>query len=176
MSVKNVERVGKWHVWTSDDAGRGYREECYPSFHATWRGEPVRFTIQANRYEHSSGISEWRVYCQDAREGRYAFDREDGTREDGYRGRELTDTARARLREAAEPIVREWLASEEYRREHKRALASMVVREIMERYGHARTVLNRYREQMDPADVAAIERLLSLREEFYSAVEAFKPL
>ena len=68
--VKDVEldRVGSHSV----SMGVNYRdqiekEECFGYFSATWRGEPVRVTVSADRYRHSSGMSAWRIYARDAR-------------------------------------------------------------------------------------------------------------
>lgn len=82
------------------------KEEVFFYFETTWRGRPALVTLSADRYRHSSGMSEWRVYANDAKEHdpeRY-----------GGRGDDLTDLARRRLGEQLIPVARVWLASESY--------------------------------------------------------------
>jgi hypothetical protein len=88
------------------------REEVWLSFRAVWRGADVLVKMNANRYTHSSGLSEWRIHCEDARE--YDFDKPQA-------GKDLTDTARRRLSEQCEPLVFAWLGTADYRRSESQA-------------------------------------------------------
>lgn len=82
------------------------KEEVHFYCDTVWRGTPACVTISADRYLHSSGMSEWRLYVSDAR---------------GCSGSEddpiivdLSNTARRRLGEQCIPIARKWLASDIY--------------------------------------------------------------
>ncbi len=89
------------------------KEEVWFYFETTWRGRPALVTLSADRYRHSGGMSEWRVYASDAKE-------HDPER-NGGRGDDLTDLARRRLGEQLIPVAREWLASEGYARSRQTA-------------------------------------------------------
>jgi hypothetical protein len=94
------------------------REELYPTYNATWRGRPVVVQVRADRYTHSSGLSDWRVYVNDAREATPGDER--------GRGPELSGRAREVLGDELRPIVREWLASEEYAASRRKAFARAI--------------------------------------------------
>lgn len=98
-----------WHV---------IKEELFPQFLTTWRGVPVLVEMNANRYEHSSGMSEWRIYATAA----YKCSAEPN--EHGYFtvSPSVTDTARARLGTECQPNVSEWLASVDYALSRERAI------------------------------------------------------
>lgn len=95
--MSNVLRTNHWITVT--DNGRVEKEEVTRLFLTEWRGVVVTVRISADRYRHSSGISEWRIYADQARKGT-----------EGY-GEHLTDTARRRLSEKFSPLVQEWLNS-----------------------------------------------------------------
>ena len=121
-----LERVGSHSV----SLGVNYhdeieKEECFGYFSATWRGEPCRVEVSADRYRHSSGLSEWRVYA------RAAYSGEDRNRHgaDRLAARELTDTARHRLGELCVPIMREWLDSDDYGASRRQAFVRMFKRQ-----------------------------------------------
>jgi hypothetical protein len=78
------------------------KEEVFLYFETTWRGRPALVTLSADRYRHSEGMSEWRVYASDAKE-------HDPER-NGGRGDDLTDLARRRLGELLVPVAKQWLA------------------------------------------------------------------
>lgn len=121
-------------LWISQDTPRGYKEEGCLHFDASWRGRPVSVTMQADRYEHSSGISDWRIYATEAREGHAP------TLEDGRRGRSLgdhlTETARHRLSDELKPAVAAWIASDAYTAARASALAAMILRRIEQANKH----------------------------------------
>lgn len=92
----------------------GIKEEVYLYFNAHWRGEEVTVKMQASRYTHSAGLSEWRVYCTEA------YSLPDG--KDHYINRKhVTPTARARLADECETLVVQWLRSQDYRRSESAA-------------------------------------------------------
>jgi hypothetical protein len=131
------------------------REECYPEITATWRGEEVKITMEANRYVHSSGWSEWRVFVHRTDPG-------------------VTDTARAALREACEPIVREWLDSDEYTASRERAFFWMIRRQVQdERYNAGRPVqtLTAHRHELTDDDAAQLEAAATYLGRFLLALE-----
>lgn len=137
MSAKDavLEKTGSH--WVSDDNYSSRvdgisKEEVYLYFSAKWRGQPVQVEVSADRYAHSSGISEWRVY---ARASRF-YDPE----RNGGRGEETSGTARAALSKLCEPIATAWLSSDEYRASFERALAHMIMRKFDDKYSVSRYV------------------------------------
>lgn len=82
------------------------KEELFFYFDTTWRKLPALVTLSADRYRHSEGMSDWRIYASDAKE-------HDPER-NGGRGDDLTELARRRLGEQLKPIAQQWLASEAY--------------------------------------------------------------
>jgi len=103
------------------------KEELYLTFTTTWRGADVVVQMGADRYRHSSGVSDWRIYPANAIEG-----------SDPYgRGKALTDTARRRLSEQLTPLVEAFIAGDEYPVSRARAVVGALVRELAERsYSH----------------------------------------
>src|SRR5690242_8831764 len=125
------------HSVTADHfAGKISREECYPRVRATWRGTEVLVELEANRYEHSSGWSEWRIFVRRTDPG-------------------TTELAQRALREACLPLVEAWLAGDEYARSRRRAFASYAARYLRDsssRYSieALRQMLDRIRPELDP--------------------------
>lgn len=168
-SAKNavLERTGSHYI--SDDAG-SYRvdgiskEEVYGYFSAVWRGRAVQVEVSADRYSHSSGMSEWRVYARAAR----FHDPE----RNGGRGEETTGNARAALSKVCSPMMEEWLASDEYAASFQRALASMVMRKFRNDYSAARDVraaLATFKDRLAPAAHEAISETLAAYEAYEAA-------
>ena len=129
MSAKNATLRKTGSHWVSDDNSSRHngisKEEIYFYFDATWRGRPVQVEVSADRYAHSSGISDWRVYARAA-----YFDGRVST----------TDTARRALSELCSPIATAWLESGEYVASFQRALAHMIMRKFRDGYSPARNV------------------------------------
>jgi hypothetical protein len=107
------------------------KEEFYPVILTEWRGESVNLECSADRYLHSSGMSEWRIY---ARAGKIRSEDEAGN---VTYGREITETARRRLFTELEHLVSEWLEGEEYRAGHRRAVFYALGRLLRDRYSDA---------------------------------------
>lgn len=100
------------------------REEVFPTFATEWRGAPVVVQMSADRYRYSgAGVSEWRIYVANAIEGTDPYGR----------GKALTPTAKSRLRDQLEPLVVEWLGSDEYRASRRSAVVRALSRELAER-------------------------------------------
>lgn len=76
------------------------KEQVFVTLIGAWRGERASVTMEANRYRHSEGLSEWRIFPSEARAH---------VDEPNQWGAHLTDTARRRLGDAARPIVAAWL-------------------------------------------------------------------
>lgn len=94
------------------------REEAFLYFDTEWRGSPAAVTMQASRYTYArqgnqqDDWSPWVIYASAAEAGSW---RE--TIESDYRvgrGGYLTDTAKKRLSDQCEPIVRKWLGGTNY--------------------------------------------------------------
>ena len=158
-----MERTGSHHV--SDDYARGgYREQVFGYFKATWRGEPVIVTMQADRYTHSSGLSDWRIYAEQAR----SFDPE----RNGGRGDDLTDTARGRLSDACKPLMAAWLDSDEYAPSLANAVRNMIVREMKDRHtSTAPRLLETYGDRLTATQHDAITTALAARDAYHAATE-----
>ena len=99
------------------------KEEVYAYLDATWRGRPVKVTMRADRYTHSSGLSDWRIYASEAREV-------PGPSQ--YLGANLTDTARRALSDLCRPLVAQWIASPEYGASEEGAYRRALARHIRE--------------------------------------------
>ena len=158
-----MDRTGSHHV--SDEYARGgYREQVFGYFTATWLGEPVIVTMQADRYTHSSGLSDWRIYAEQAR----SFDPE----ANGGRGPELTDTARRRLSDACKPLMVAWLEGDEYAPSLADAVRNMIVREMKDRHtSTAPRLLETYGDRLTATQREAIAAALAKRDEYHAALE-----
>lgn len=158
-----LESTGSHHV--SDEYARGgYREQVFGYFKAEWRGLPVIVTMQADRYTHSSGLSDWRIYAESARY--YDADA------NGGRGADVTDLARQRLSEACRPAMSEWLHGDEYAGSLSRAVRNMIVRQIGEKYGNnADRLLTTYADRLTLDQAKAIRAALVARDSFRAAME-----
>jgi hypothetical protein len=100
------------------------KEELFPSILTEWRGDSVVLGMSADRYEHSSGMSEWRVI------GREARARHDADGQETTFGHAVSDLARRRLSEALAPLVYHWLRTEEYRLSRRSAIQHALARVI----------------------------------------------
>lgn len=111
--MPSTDWTQKNHYITDGREGfRNYKEEVTLTFPATWRGTPCTVRMSASRYEHSTGISDWRIYADEIRDsdGRESF----------------TDLARQKLGAEYEPVVTDWLKSAEYQRSYADAIYRMV--------------------------------------------------
>lgn len=163
MAVKiptpEIARTGSHSITIGHD-GEREREEVFVYCATEWRGAPVIVTMRADRYRHSSGLSEWRVYASEARSK---------TNEPYGFGAHVTDTARQRLNDACKPLALTWLDSDDYRTSEADALHSAAASAVT--YGShgrgwrydgtalARQILSTYGDKMTAAQVDHIERL-----------------
>lgn len=152
MSTKEITgEIDRVSHWITHDY-HTKKEEIVFYIRTEWRGTPARAVLTADRYEHSSGWSEWRVRCSEAREAMT----------EGL-GASLTDTARTRMRERFEPMVRDWLDSTEYPASRGRSLTAMLRNKLLDAkpYGdpptrEVRGVLEAVGGEMSPEDVAYV--------------------
>lgn len=131
MTAKDavLESVGSHYVNLGSygsEAGTADKEELYPLFTATWRGQPVRVEMRVDRYKHSSGWSDWRIYAG----GAYNTDTSASSGQPGFRGDPVSDTARSRLGDLCKPLVEEWLNSPAYKASRAHAFQHAVRREL----------------------------------------------
>lgn len=132
VQIKNLTQTanrGGIHV-SLEPGGKVSREEAYFGFEFTWLGKEHTADVTADRYMASywdgdnkleDRLTDWRVIVR----SRYADP--------------LTDTARRAADEQIEPIVKAWLASDDYRTARQRAYAHAIARAISEeRYDAAR--------------------------------------
>jgi hypothetical protein len=169
MSAKDAALQKTGSHWVSDDnyssrADGISKEEVYFYFTAQWRGRPVQVEVSADRYAHSSGISEWRVYARDAR----FYDPE----RNGGRGEATTGTARAALGKLCVPIAEEWLTSDAYTASFQNALAHMVMRKFDGRYSATRDVqaaLVTFKDRLPKPTLQAISDALEAWQAFEAA-------
>lgn len=100
-------------------------EESFPRLEMdVSRAGRVLAEFRVDRYVASSGWTDHRIVLQAVR----PVD-EDGPRY-GHNATGVGDKARADIRAACEPVIREWLASDEYAEQHRRAAAAAIIREI----------------------------------------------
>lgn len=165
-------------LWITNDH-RDYREELHLGFDTAWRGRPVSVTMHADRYQHTSGISDWRIYATEAREGHAPI--LDNGRTGRSLGDHLTDTARSRLSDELRPLVTDWLASPAYTVARTNALAEMIYRELtgtVTTYrptSKARELLETYGAEITADQVAHLEHLAGTLETYASAAGAALP-
>ena len=129
MTAKNVTMTDQRSHWVRlDHNGDLEKEEIFVTFTADWRGEPCVVRMEANRYRHSSGVSEWRIF---ATAGKYGNDLH------AYGQKELSDTARARLAAVARPTMQAWIDSDDYKQSHNLALYAWFKREVGDLKSHS---------------------------------------
>jgi len=138
------------------------KEELWPNVRATWRGQELTAELEASRYRHSEGMSEWRVFVRGARNP------------EGY-GLELSDVARSKLNDACVPLVREWLESDEYPAARARTFAHTLAREVRdagtrEDY-RAALAIEKFAGELVPEDHENLTRALELRLESYRILD-----
>lgn len=149
-------------------------EEVHPIARATWRGKLYRVELEASRYRHTSGWSDWRVYARSTEELE-----PDGSEMDYMRRRPGTDKARAAMSEATAPLVREWLgSSRDYDESRRRELARGIAREVREAAGatynldRARRALEAVGDELEPETAQELRRLVGVAQELGEALEA----
>jgi len=81
------------------------KEQVYARLASNWRGQDVQIEAVLDRYQHSNGLSDWRLYSVDVR----AWDQARGGFYD-Y----VSDVARQRLREACAPVALAYTTSDDY--------------------------------------------------------------
>lgn len=170
MSAKNAVLRKTGSHWVSDDNYSSRhngisKEEIYFYFDAQWRGRPVQVEVSADKYAHSSGMSDWRIYARAAR----FYDPE----RNGGRGEETTGTARSALSKLCVPIAIAWLDTDEYKASFQRALAHMVMRKFQDSYSASRYVteaLVTFKDRLAAEHFQAISETLSA----YNAYAASK--
>lgn len=132
-----------------------FKEEVFLTFCTAWRGKGAEVKMRADRYTHSAGLSDWRVYAVEA-QGIESTGR-------GWSGRDLTETARHRLGELAAPVAREWLESGSYRASEADAWFRAVRREFDDLRPYSdhpadrvREAVTRWRNKMTPQAAAQL--------------------
>lgn len=145
---------------TIDNDGSGLgpsRIEVYAPFTVEWRGDTIEGTMIGDRYRHSSGWSDWRIVVSSTRP-------------------DVTDTARAAIRDAVRPLAAIWIESDEYGPAHRRAHAAAIARYLKdERYSTdtARRLMATD-WPLEPSDVANLERAADLTDELISLLDAIR--
>ena len=125
-------------------------EEVYLYFSGQWLGKEVRFIHKADRYRHSSGLSEWRAYVKEGWvkiESKYV------------RGAELSRKAFVALDNASKEYVVEWLSSEAYRESYCSAVYNAILKCGDDRYRPGekiRSALNVWRLWLNSEREAAL--------------------
>lgn len=160
MSAKDaaLERTGSHSVIDDNYSSRAdgiSSEEVFGYFTATWRSRPVMVTVSADKYAHSSGMSDWRIYASEAR---YV-----DTEKNGNRGEDVTATAKSALSKLCAPLMSDWLGTDEYVASFQRALARMILRKFRDDYSASRSVANAlvtFESRLAPATYKAIRKTL----------------
>lgn len=142
--------------WIHIDHQGGIKETVRLYFRAPWRGIEVNLTMEADRYTHSSGLSEWRIHTDEARQAM------PGT---GL-APEVTDTAKKRCGDACRQQVEDFLKSEEYARSEAGAYYDAIKRMIRELRPYSDEPSREVRQQIErfalKLSVPMAERLLAL--------------
>lgn len=167
-NIENIRDSEKARsVWVTLGSGNEIDKiEIYLEYLAKWRGNTVRYTVKADRYRHSSGLSEWRYYVLGDSVFSHYLD------EAAYNGRggEITETARAALDKATEQMVKEYLAALDI----APAIARAIYEYGTERYKPAeliRRALVRWGKELPKHMVGALERYAEALEKVEEAKE-----
>lgn len=157
--------TGGWGPTLSSHLEVG-KETVHLTFEAVWRGRPVVVTMQADRYVHSNGWSEWRVYAERARED---------VGPNGGLGADLTETARHRLSDEFKPVVEKWLESDEYTLSARMAVVG-ALKALAGRLRYdsrdLRTAVNANRKRLTAADAKQLLGVADAYDAFQTALEA----
>lgn len=159
-----------WNHGTRDVS----KEELFPIVRAAWLGQELNVQLDVNRYRHSGGMSEWRIYVTSARRAI--------AEESGYAAEvPLSDVARSKLTAACRPIVLELLESDEYRQARRRAFAHAIRRELLEDAGRSyglervRDTLEHLRDELGEEYADELARLVGIAQELADGLEHFPP-
>lgn len=138
------------------------KEELYPIIRVTVpRVGTVRAEFSADRYAHSDSVrgetmGTWRIILRDVRN-----DDDEARHASG-----VGPATHAAISDACEPLIREYLDSDEYRDSLKRACAFMVRRRIIDNgttdYGlkGSRELLDHVAPQLDAGDLSRMRQAL----------------
>lgn len=135
--------------WIETRRGKNQKEEIFFRFETEWRGEAAFVTVSADKYVHSSGWSEWRIYATEVRKQEW--------------GQYHTDTAKTRMSEVYRPVVEAWLKSDAYTASRQRAFEHLAAR-VLEDLDHERDIPSVYR--------FIEEHRLEMTEEFVQNLDA----
>ena len=134
------------------------KEELYPILTAVIRGAGRSIECSADRYRHSSGMSDWRIYPRDVRPA------------DG-----IGEATMREIRQATTPVIADYLASAEYRSSRRRAVYAAIVREIHDsRYDGGRRALERIEQhsaELRASDRKRLQRAIELRNQSAALLE-----
>jgi hypothetical protein len=134
-------------VHVSGEYGRSEtinREEAYLTARFTFRGKERTATIVADRYEHSSGWSEWRVNIP------HGIDPADGIGVKGY----------AAVRAVVRTVAEEWLQGDEYPNARRLAFAKWISRTIKDERYSVDSVLRMIAQNAHELTIDDHERLI----------------
>jgi hypothetical protein len=165
--TKNApELVGCGSHYVNAERWNNEKEEVFLYFNAEWRGQRAAVTMKASRYkardwgagddgEPRNVWTEWNTYCSEARGGYFYVNEQGNTLQE--RGDVLTETARHRLSEGLDAVVREWLASDAYVTSEHRAWFTAIDRIAGDMRGYGdppsrdvRLAVERYGDKLTP--------------------------
>ena len=146
-----LRHTNSHHVEIDSVNGPGMQsEEVYGYFTVKTRGGTERdVTVSADRYRHSSGLSDWRIYPRDVRP------------DDG-----VGPSTMREIREASTPMMEKWLASADYRTSRRQAFATAIkrlIRDVDYSSRRADDALARFADELAPADRRKLAKALRLR-------------
>ena len=143
--------------WVTLEHGESLtKEEVYFTVEATWRGDRVSFEIEATRYKHSGGWSDWRIYV---RSGLDSF----------------TEPQSRAFNEVGKPMVEQWLGSDEYPASRQRAFYNSirsVVREERYSVDKSERLLAKLGNELSVGDLASLTIAVGHLRDFLEAVKA----
>lgn len=172
-----TEPVNVYHDVDLSTGGHGrdlphyaaHSETITLEYSATWRGRPVVVSVNADRYVHSSGWSEWRIYAKQARED---------VGPAGGLGADLTETARHRLNDEFKPFVGEWLQSKAYGPSASRAYV-YAVKNVGSRLRYSsrdlRDAIEANVHRLPPQTEQDLRRVADAFDAYIGALDAVKP-
>ena len=162
--IATIDKPNRSH-WLATDYERGgeiSKEELYPILDVTGvpRVGQVRATFSVDRYRHTSGWSEWRIYLKDVEPSHG-----------------VGDATRKSISEACKPLIEAWLAGPEYVASRQNVAAHMVKRIILasdcRSYGlsNAEQELHRHQHELTTDDAERLRKAISLLEQAAELLE-----
>jgi hypothetical protein len=132
-------------------------EELYPELKVEVGSTIREVRMEANRYLHSSGWSEWRIYVRETNPSQG-----------------IGEVTRAKIRDACTPIVEAWLESDEYVASRSRAFCwwlKQLIRDENYNLERPERTLFHYREEMNADQRELLTEAITTKRAYLEALD-----